>query len=125
MLIAENNEDKALVYKTYLEIEKEDFKDPSRIQALYERIVSDIPLYGVFWTEYYKYVERELKAVDATMDIFHRATRNCTWSGTIWSDYIFAAEKYQKEDGFISSKHIFASTVTPGFNSSRFCFRIG
>lgn len=104
LLIAVSAEDKALVYRTYLDTEKNDFKDPIRIQALYERIVGDIPLYDAFWTAYCKYVDRELKAADTTMIIYQRATRNCPWRGSIWADYIYAAERYKKEAAFISSK---------------------
>ena len=104
MLIAVENSDKAAVYRTYLDLEVNEFKDPARIQALFERIVADIPLYDVFWNEYCKFVDRQFKNAETTFSLFNRAIRNCPWNGPIWADYIFAAERYQKEHGFISGR---------------------
>lgn len=104
LVIAVENTDKAAVYRNYLELEINDIKDPSRIQALYERIVAELPLFDTFWFEYCRFVDRQLKNVDATMTIFNRAIRNCPWNSSIWSDYIYACERYEKEHGFISGK---------------------
>lgn len=102
LLIAVENEDKIAVYRTYLDLEMNEIKDPARIQALFERIVADIPLYDAFWIDYCKYVDRQFKAAESTFAIFRRAIRNCPWNGSIWASYILAAERYEKEDSFIS-----------------------
>lgn len=81
-----------------------EIKDPSRIQALFERVVAEIPLYDAFWMDYCKYVDRQFKTAETTFAVFRRAVRNCPWNGPIWASYIFAAERYEKEDSFISSR---------------------
>lgn len=102
LLIAVENDDKAAVYRTYLDLEINEIKDPSRIQALFERVVAEIPLYDAFWMDYCKYVDRQFKTAETTFAVFRRAVRNCPWNGPIWASYIFAAERYEKEDSFIS-----------------------
>lgn len=102
LLIAVESTDKAVVYRTYVDLETIDIKDPARIQALYERIVSEMPLDASFWTDYCHFVDRQFKSADAALAVLNRAVRNCSWSGTLWSDYIFAAQRYQKEHSFIS-----------------------
>jgi len=102
LVIAVENTDKAAVYRNYLDLEINDIKNPSRIQALYERIVTELPLFDTFWFDYCRFIDRQFKNVDATMTIFNRAIRNCPWNSSIWSDYIYACERYEKEHGFIS-----------------------
>lgn len=113
LLIAVENSDKAAVYRTYLDIEINDFKDPARIQALYERIVAEMPLYDAFWIDYCTFVDRQFKSSETTFAIYLRAIRNCPWNGTLWADYIFAAERYEKDHGFISGKliHYFSNSI--------------
>lgn len=107
LLIAVEPSDKAAVYRTYLDLEINEFKDPARIQALYERVVADLPLYDVFWIDYCKFVDRQLKSMELTFAIYHRAVRNCPWNGPLWADYMYAAERYQKDGIFISGKNMF------------------
>ena len=102
LLIAVESADKAAVYRTYVDVETDDIKDPARIQALYERIVAEMPLDATFWIDYCRFVDRQFKSPDTTITVFNRAVRNCSWSGTLWSDYIWAAQRYQKEHSFIA-----------------------
>lgn len=104
LLIAVENVDKAAVYRTYLDLEISDIKDPSRIQALYERIVAEMPLDPTFWIDYCRYVDRQFKVADTTLALYNRAVRNCSWNSTLWADYIFVSQRYQKEHKFITGK---------------------
>lgn len=104
LLISVENTDKAAVYRNYLDLVVNEFKDPARIQALYERIVAEMPLYDAFWIDYCKFVDRQFKTPETTLAIYSRAIRNCPWNGALWADYIFAAECYEKEHGFLSGK---------------------
>lgn len=106
LLIAVENSDKAAVYRTYLDLEINEFKDPARIQALYERIVAEMPLYDVFWIDYCTFVDRQFKSAETSFAIYVRAIRNCPWNGTLWADNIFAAERYEKDHGFISGNYM-------------------
>ena len=101
--VATSNEEKLEIYLDYLKMEMNDSKDPARIQCLYERIVAELPLYETLWADYCKYVDRQLKTADATLNLCNRAVRNCPWSSSIWAYYIFAAERYTKEHAFIAS----------------------
>jgi hypothetical protein len=104
LIIAVENDHKVAAYRTYLDLEMNEFKDPARIQALFERIVAEMPLYDSFWNDYCKFVDHQFKAAETTFAIFKRAIRNCPWNGPIWSEYILAAERYKKEDGFIAGR---------------------
>jgi len=104
LLIAVENVDKAAVYRTYLDLEITDIKDPARIQALYERIVAEMPLDPSFWIDYCRYVDRQFKVADTTLALYNRAVRNCSWNSTLWADYIFVSQRYQKEHSFITGK---------------------
>lgn len=94
--------EEAAIFPDYLQFEINELKDPVRIQALYERVVAQCPLYENFWIDYYKFVNRQFKSAELTFSVLDRAVRNCSWSSSIWSDYIFQAEYYEKEPSFIS-----------------------
>ena len=98
------NEEKAAVYKQYLNIEVNEIKEPVRIEALYERIVAELPLYEVFWADYCRFVDTQFRTSDKSMALFSRAVRNCPWSSKIWTEYMFVAEKYGKDHAFLSGK---------------------
>lgn len=102
LIEAKDNTEEAAIFPDYLQFEINEVKDPVRIQALYERIVAKLPLYESFWIDYYKFVNRQFKSAELTFSVLQRAVRNCTWSSSIWSDYIFQAEYYEKEPSFIS-----------------------
>lgn len=102
LIEAKDNTEEAAIFPDYLQFEINEVKDPVRIQALYERIVAKLPLYESFWIGYYKFVNRQFKSAELTFSVLQRAVRNCTWSSSIWSDYIFQAEYYEKEPSFIS-----------------------
>jgi squamous cell carcinoma antigen recognized by T-cells 3 len=106
LLSCSTPEEKLPVYKKYLEIEKKESKDPARIVALYERIVAELPLYETLWTDYCKFVDRQLKISDITFALFNRAVRNCPWSSSIWVEFIFAAERYEKGHTFIAGNKL-------------------
>ena len=103
---AKDNSEEAPIFTRYLQSEINELKDPIRIQALYERVVAKLPLYEIFWMDYYKFVNRQFKNAELTFAVFQKAVRNCSWSSSIWSDYIFQSEYYEKEPGFISGKAI-------------------
>lgn len=102
LLVTADTNAKAAIYRSYLDLEVNEIKDPARIQALYERIVAEMPLVETFWIDYCHFVDRQFKTADTSFSLFQRAVRNCSWNSTLWADYIFAAERYEKEHGFIS-----------------------
>jgi len=104
LLTADSQDEKLKIYNQYLELELTESKDPSRVQALYERAVAELPLHESLWSSYCKFVTSQLKTPDITMPVFERAVRNCPWSSAIWVEYIFAAERYGKEQNFLAGK---------------------
>ena len=106
LLSCSTPEEKLPIYKKYLEIEKKESKDPARIIALYERIVAELPLYETLWTDYCKFVDRQLKISEITFALCNRAVRNCPWSSSIWVEFIFAAERYEKGHTFIAGNKL-------------------
>ena len=110
---------KAAVYQRYLRFEIDQVKDPARIQALYERIVAELPLNEIFWSDYFKFVNRQFKSGEMTLSVLYRAVRNCSWSGSLWSDYIFQSEYYEKDHGFIKGIYIRVFRSRPNFSIKR------
>ena len=111
----------------YLKFE-ESSGDPARVQVLYERAVSELPVSSDLWIGYTSYLDRSLKVlletclaihVDSTMMIFflcnikrcfslqvpsvlrsvyYRATRNCTWVAELWVHYLLSLERIHSSE---------------------------
>ena len=111
----------------YLKFE-ESSGDPARVQVLYERAVSELPVSSDLWIGYTSYLDRSLKVlietslaihVDSIMMIFYlfnikrcfslqvpsvlrsvyyRATRNCTWVAELWVHYLLSLERIHSSE---------------------------
>ncbi|KAK8960414.1 hypothetical protein KSP40_PGU005088 [Platanthera guangdongensis] len=78
--------------QNYIKLE-ESCCDPARVQVLYERAVTDFPVSTDLWLAYTSYVDRTLKVSNIVKDVYSRATRNCTWMGELWVNYMLALER--------------------------------
>ncbi|XP_026454194.1 squamous cell carcinoma antigen recognized by T-cells 3-like [Papaver somniferum] len=79
-------------YMTYLKFEQSS-GDPSRVQILYERAVTDFPLSNDLWLDYTCYLEQTLKVPKIVIGAYSRATRNCPWIGKLWVQYLLSLER--------------------------------
>ncbi|KAI3936901.1 hypothetical protein MKW92_024138 [Papaver armeniacum] len=79
-------------YTTYLKFEQSS-GDPSRVQILYERAVTDFPLSSDLWLDYTCYLEQTLKVPKIVIGAYSRATRNCPWIGKLWVQYLLSLER--------------------------------
>ncbi|KAI3977266.1 hypothetical protein MKX01_009235 [Papaver californicum] len=79
-------------YMTYLKFEQSS-GDPSRVQILYERAVTDFPLSSDLWLDYTCYLEQTLKVSKIVVGSYSRATRNCPWIGKLWVQYLLSLER--------------------------------
>ena len=112
-------QDKLESYKTYLKREMEKNDDPSRVQCLFERAITDHCLKVDVWLRYGKYLvslsflwtihmtsqsveivtwfvskqDQQLKLPMLSIAMYERAVRNCPWSATLWSQYCCALER--------------------------------
>lgn len=92
---ASGEAEKLVVYKKYIELEKK-WSEPSRIQGIYERVLTEFCLNAEIWLEYLKYLDKDLRVPDVILRIYARAVRNCPWVEKIWEGYILALERAQK-----------------------------
>ena len=64
--------------------------------ALYERATVRFPARTELWEAYIMFLNDEVTSYGAynisTLPVLERATRHCPWSGTLWSQYLLAAE---------------------------------
>jgi hypothetical protein len=111
----------------YLKFE-ESSGDPARVQVLYERAVSELPVSSDLWMGYTSYLDRSLKVlletclaihVDSIMmivslcnikrcfslqvpsvlrSVYYRATRNCTWVAELWVRYLLSLERIHSSE---------------------------
>ncbi|CAO1941781.1 unnamed protein product [Urochloa humidicola] len=71
------------IQQKYLKFE-ESSGDPARVQVLYERAVSELPVSSDLWTGYTSYQDRSLKVPSVLRSVYYKATRNCTWVAELW-----------------------------------------
>ncbi|KAJ6837434.1 squamous cell carcinoma antigen recognized by T-cells 3 isoform X1 [Iris pallida] len=84
--------DRLQYFMSYIKFE-ESCGDPARVQILYERAVSELPMYTELWAAYTSYVDKTLKVPNIVKDVYSRATRNCSWVGDLWVNYLLALER--------------------------------
>lgn len=66
---------------------------PNRAQALFERAVADMFLVPDVWLKYGSFLQNNLRKHDLIQDMYHRATRNASWSGALWAGYLTSLER--------------------------------
>ncbi|KAL5223292.1 hypothetical protein ABZP36_028005 [Zizania latifolia] len=84
--------DKLQEFLKYIKFE-ETSGDPARVQVLYERAVSELPVSSELWMGYTSYLDRTLKVPAVLKSVYHRATRNCTWVSELWVHYLLSLER--------------------------------
>lgn len=107
-----------LKLQKYIKFE-ESSGDPARVQILYERAVSELPLFSELWLSYTSYLDNTLKVFswpcliynfccmfllfrlrecylqvpNVVKDVYSRAVRNCSWVGDLWVRYMLSLER--------------------------------
>uniref|UniRef100_A0A0D9X3S6 RRM domain-containing protein n=1 Tax=Leersia perrieri TaxID=77586 RepID=A0A0D9X3S6_9ORYZ len=84
--------DKLQEFLKYIKFE-ESSGDPARVQVLYERAVSELPVSSDLWMGYTSYLDKILKVPAVIKSVYHRATRNCTWVSELWVRYLLSLER--------------------------------
>jgi hypothetical protein len=96
--LRKEGEAKVAVYKNYIEHEKDKGRgDPSRVQLLYERAVTDFALNPELWLEYVYFVDCILNIAHVAEPVCERALRNVPWDSRLWVATIRAGERHEKE----------------------------
>ncbi|KAG9130341.1 hypothetical protein Leryth_004260 [Lithospermum erythrorhizon] len=89
-------------YMIYLKLEQSS-KDPARVQILFERAITEFPIYSDLWLDYTRYLDRTFKASNIVRKAYQRATRNCPCTGELWVRYLLCLERGRASEGEISS----------------------
>lgn len=87
--------------------------DPARVQVLYERAVSELPVSSELWMGYTSYLDRTLKVPSVLRSVYYRATRNCTWVGELWIHYLLSLERIHASEEDL--QHVFERAVQCSF----------
>lgn len=97
-----NEADRLQQFMSYLKFEQST-GDLARTQILYERAVADFPISCDIWLDYTLYMGKTLKTSRIARDIHHRATRNCPWSGELWTRYLLCLERNRASEDELST----------------------
>ena len=101
-----NKDAERVVYEEYLSWELTQPKKGKNkswnfplIKALYQRVNLTFPTDAELWEDYLMFILEESGVQDyqlsASLIVLERATRHCPWSGSLWSEYINAAERHK------------------------------
>ncbi|WVZ95445.1 hypothetical protein U9M48_041209 [Paspalum notatum var. saurae] len=104
--------DKLQEFLKYIKFE-ESSGDPARVQVLYERAVSELPVSSDLWMGYTSYLDRTLKVPSVLRNVYYRATRNCTWVGELWTHYLLSLERIHASEEEL--QHVFERAVQCSF----------
>ena len=67
------------------------------VNAMYQRATLRFPSYTSLWEDYVTFLNDEIYIRGglniSPLPVLERASRHCPWSGTLWSQYLLAAEK--------------------------------
>ncbi|PIA47022.1 hypothetical protein AQUCO_01400024v1 [Aquilegia coerulea] len=108
-------EEKLQHFLTYIKFEQS-LGDPARVQILYERAVTELPVSGDLWLGYTRYLDETLKVAKCVLDVYSRATRNCTWIGELWVHYLLSLERASASEEKLST--VFEQSLQCAFSSS-------
>ncbi|KAL3515786.1 hypothetical protein ACH5RR_022688 [Cinchona calisaya] len=89
-------------FTTYLNFEQS-FGDPARVQILYERAITDFPIYADLWLDYTRYLDKTIKTSSTVKAVYSRATRNCPWVGELWVRYLLHLERVHASEEELST----------------------
>ncbi|ESO95367.1 hypothetical protein LOTGIDRAFT_188648 [Lottia gigantea] len=99
-------------YQTYINFELKG-DDPSRIQCIFERSITENCLNPEAWLKYTKYLDSKLKIKSVILPVYERAVRNCPWSCLLWQRYLLALERHNESGNKL--KDVTAKALTSGF----------
>eukprot|EP00252_Welwitschia_mirabilis_P019730 TRINITY_DN4649_c0_g1_i2.p1 TRINITY_DN4649_c0_g1~~TRINITY_DN4649_c0_g1_i2.p1 ORF type:complete len:822 (+),score=189.82 TRINITY_DN4649_c0_g1_i2:143-2608(+) len=88
-------------FMRYINFEKSS-GDPTRVQLLYERAVTEFPVTKDLWLSYTDFLDSNLK-VPGVIKVYARAVRNCPWVGVLWTKYMLALERSNASEDEISA----------------------
>ncbi|AQK78283.1 EMBRYO DEFECTIVE 140 [Zea mays] len=106
--------DKLQQFMKYIKFE-EASGDPARVQVLYERAVSELPVSSDIWMGYTSYLDRTLKVPSVVRSVYYRATRNCTWVGELWVHYLLSLERIRASEEEL--QHVFERAIQCTFST--------
>ncbi|XP_021824437.1 squamous cell carcinoma antigen recognized by T-cells 3 [Prunus avium] len=89
-------------FMNYLKFEQSS-GDPSRVQMLYERAITEFPISSYLWLDYTHYLDKTLKVGSIITNVYSRAVKNCPCVGELWVRYLLSLER-----GHASEKEIAA-----------------
>ncbi|XP_051200677.1 uncharacterized protein [Lolium perenne] len=112
----ESEINKLQVFLKYIKFE-ESCGDPARVQILYERAVSELPVSSDLWMGYTSYLDRALKVPAILKSVYHRATRNCTWISDLWVRYLLSLERIHASEDEL--RHVFEHAIQCSFPSMK------
>ncbi|PWZ18804.1 Squamous cell carcinoma antigen recognized by T-cells 3 [Zea mays] len=113
--------DKLQQFMKYIKFE-EASGDPARVQVLYERAVSELPVSSDIWMGYTSYLDRTLKVPSVVRSVYYRATRNCTWVGELWVHYLLSLERIRASEEEL--QHVFERAIQCTFSTIQEYFNI-
>eukprot|EP00092_Neocalanus_flemingeri_P022932 GFUD01024863.1.p1 GENE.GFUD01024863.1~~GFUD01024863.1.p1 ORF type:complete len:939 (+),score=286.08 GFUD01024863.1:83-2899(+) len=99
-------------YQEYIDFEMKE-KDPTRIQIIFERSITDHCLVSTLWSQYLTYLDSNLKISTVSLPVFERSIRNVPWSVEIWCDYLRSLERYEQPHSEVLS--LFEQGLAAGF----------
>lgn len=106
--------DKLQSFISYIKFE-EAAGDPARVQILYERAVSELPLFSELWLRYTSYLDNTLKVPNIIKDVYSRAVRNCPSVGNLWVGYMLSLERLGASEEELST--VFERSIQCAFQS--------
>lgn len=99
-------------YHEYLDYEIKQ-KNPTRVQFLFERAITDHCLVPELWIKYLKYLQDNLNFYDILIVVLQRAVRNVVWCSEIWIEYVKTIERFDKTEQ--EAQEIFERSLTSSF----------
>jgi len=92
-------------------------KDPTRIQIIFERAITEHCLESNIWFQYLTYLDSNLKISTVSLPVFERAIRNVPWSVELWCDYLRSLERYEEPHSQILA--VFEQGLAAGFGQPK------
>lgn len=97
--------------------------DQARVICLFERAIKNFCLVVDLWIQYTNYLDFKTKGIGAPiiLETYMKATRNCYWSGLLWSGYIRALEHFSKSSEI---PEIFEKALASGFQTAQDFYQV-
>ncbi|KAJ4783243.1 Squamous cell carcinoma antigen recognized by T-cells 3 [Rhynchospora pubera] len=108
--------DKLQHFLNYIKFE-ESSGDPTRVQILYERAISELPVSSDLWLGYTNYLDKTLKVASILKSVYYRATRNCPWISELWVRYLLSLERTKSSEEEIRS--VFEQSLQCAFQTKK------